>query len=81
MTDSTDVSTLDGPPDAAQIADLRDRAADEDASIEVHFPAADGGTKRFVVSARGTCVILSDLREDSFNPSVTASDIADALRE
>ncbi len=44
------------------------------------FPDADGDPKRFVVSPRGTCVVLTNLREDSFNPSETAEDIASALR-
>ncbi len=71
---------LDAPPDAARIADLREQAAEEDRSIEVTFPDADGDPKRFVVSPRGTCVVLTDLREDSFNPSEAAEDIASALR-
>lgn len=79
MTDS--VPTLDAPPAAAQIADLRRQAADEDDTMEVTFPDADGETKRFVVSPRGTCVVLTSLREDSFNPSVAAETIAAALRE
>lgn len=72
---------LDTPPDASQIADLRERAADENHSVEVTFPSADGAPKRFVVSPRGTCVVLTNLREDTFNPSVAAEDVAAALRE
>ena len=79
MTDSP--PSLDTPPDADQIADLREQAAEEDRSIEVRFPDAGDEPKRFVVSPRGTCVVLTNLREDSFNPSVTAKDIASALRQ
>jgi hypothetical protein len=79
MTDS--VPTLDALPAAAQIADLRRRAADEGDAVEVAFPAANGETKRFVVSPRGTCVVLTNLREETFNPSVAPEAIAAALRE
>lgn len=78
MTDSA--SSLNAPPDAARIADLREQAADEDRSVEVTFPGPDGESKRFVVSPRGTCVVLTNLREDSFNPSEAAEDIASALQ-
>ncbi len=78
MTDST--PSLDAPPDAAQIADLRAQAADDDRSVEVTFPGADGESKRFVVSPRGTCVVLTNLREDSFNPSEASEDIASAIQ-
>ncbi len=81
MTDQSDVPALDAPPDAETIADLRDRAAAHDESVEVTFPTADNDTKRFVVSPRGTCVVLANTREDSFTPSVAAGDIAVALRE
>lgn len=79
MTDSA--PSLDAPPDADQIADLREQAAEEDRSIEVTFPDADDESKRFVVSPRGTCVVLTNTRENSFNPSATSEDIASALRE
>lgn len=79
MNDSA--QTLDTPPDAAQIAKLREQAASEDHSVEVTFPSADGDPKRFVVSPRGTCVVLTNLREDTFNPSVGPEDVAAALRE
>ncbi len=79
MADSA--TTLDAPPDATRIADLREQAAAEDRSVEVTFPDADGDSKRFVVSPRGTCVVLTNLREDSFNPSEAAEDIASALRD
>lgn len=79
MSDS--YPALDTPPDAAQIAELREQAADEERSAEIVFPGADGETKRFVVSPRGTCVVLTNLREDTFNPSVAAEDVAAALRE
>ncbi|WP_103030451.1 hypothetical protein [Salinibacter altiplanensis] len=79
MTDST--PSLDAPPDAAQIADLREQAADEGHSVEVTFPGTDEDPKRFVVSSRGTCVVLTNLREDSFNPSTAPEDIAAALQD
>ncbi len=69
------------PPDAETIADLRDRAATRGGSVEVTFPAGDGDTKRFVVSPRGTCVVLADTREDTFSRSVAPEDVAAALRE
>lgn len=81
MTESADVSALDGPPDAAQVASLREQASEEGASVEVTFPTEDGETKQFVVSPRGTCVVLHDLRENSFNPSVSSEDIAAALQK
>jgi len=78
MTDSA--PSLDAPPDADRISALRKQAADEDRSVEVTFPGTDGEPKRFVVSPRGTCVVLTNLREDSFNPSKAADDIASALQ-
>jgi hypothetical protein len=81
MTDQSDAPALDAPPDAETIADLRDRAAARDESVEVTFPTADNGTKRFVVSPRGTCVVLANTREDTFNQSVAPADIAASLRE
>lgn len=74
-----DASNLDAPPDAEYVADLREQAAAQGESVEVTFPSPDGETKRFVVSPRGTCVLLANTRKDSFNPSVAAEDIASAL--
>ncbi len=79
MPTPNDGSTLSAPPDAELIADLREQAAAQGKSVEVTFPSTDGETKRFVVSSRGTCVILANTREDSFNPSVAAEEIASAL--
>lgn len=79
MANPSDASQLDAPPDAERIADLRKQAATQGNSVEVTFPTASGETKRFVVSPRGTCVLLANTREDSFNPSVAAEDIASAL--
>lgn len=76
MTESLDV-----PPNAETIADLREQAAAQEKSVEVQFPATDGETKRFVVSPRGTCVLLQNVREDTFNRSVAPDEIASALRE
>lgn len=81
MSNQPDPPALDAPPDADQIATLREQADAEGESVEVTFPAADGTTKRFVVSPRGTCVLLADTRDDSFNPSVAPEEIAASLRE
>ena len=81
MSDQPDPPTLDTPPDADRIAALREQADAEEKSAEVTFPAADGTTKRFVVSPRGTCVLLANTREDSFNPSVAPKEIAASLQE
>lgn len=81
MTPSSPASSLDSPPDAEAIAELRTRASAQGEAVEVTFPTADGDTKRFVVSARGTCVVLQNTREDSFNPSVAPEEVAASLRE
>lgn len=81
MTDSQHAPALNAAPDANAIADLREKAEDRGESVGVTFPAANGETKRFVVSPRGTCVVLDEMREDSFNHSVSAENIATALRE
>ncbi|MFB6230102.1 MAG: hypothetical protein ABEL04_03005 [Salinibacter sp.] len=80
MDDQIDTHDLDAPPDADLITELRDRAHDRGEAVGVTFPA-DGGRKRFVVSPRGTCVLLNDTREDSFNPSVGVEEIAAALQD
>ncbi|MFB6280007.1 MAG: hypothetical protein ABEK75_10930 [Salinibacter sp.] len=81
MMSSSPASSLDSPPDAEVIAELRTQASAQGESVEVTFPTADGETKRFVVSPRGTCVVLQDTREDSFNPSVAPEEVAASLRE
>lgn len=81
MPDEIDFHELDAPPQDDKIARLRDEAADREESVGVTFPGTDGEAKRFVASPRGTCVLLNDTREESFNPGVDAEDIADALRE
>jgi hypothetical protein len=48
--------------------------------VGVTFPTADGDRKRFVVSPRGTCVLLNDTREATFNRSVDAAEIAATLQ-
>lgn len=80
MADTAEMSTLDAPPNAETIADLRDEAARRGTSVGVVFPTAKDAQKRFVASPRGTCVLLNDSREDTFNQSVPADEIADALR-
>jgi hypothetical protein len=81
MPSSPAASHLESPPDAETIVELRDQAAAQDETVEVTFPTAGGDTKRFIVSPRGTCVLLQNTREDSFNPSVAPKDIAESLRE
>ena len=81
MTDAPSMRDLSTPPDADTIASLRDAAADRGESVGVTFPTPDGPRKRFVVSPRGTCVLLNDTREDSFNRSVDPDEIAAALQD
>lgn len=80
MSEEIDFSKLDAPPNAETIASLREQAADRGESVGVTFPV-DGDMKRFVVSPRGTCVLLNNTREDTFNRSVAAEEIAAALQE
>ena len=79
MPDTVQQRTLDQIPDESTIVTLREQAENEGASVEASFPAADGSQKRLVVSPRGTVVLLSDVSEATFNRSVSASEIADAL--
>jgi hypothetical protein len=71
---------LDQTPDADTITTLRDEADDAGSSVQVTFPAPDGTEKRLVVSPRGTVVLLNDVSEETFNPSRSAAEIADALQ-
>jgi hypothetical protein len=80
MPTSVDRRDLEAIPDESMIADFREEAADQDASIEASFPASDGDTKRLVVSPRGTVVLLKNVSEETFNRSVAPAEIADALR-
>jgi hypothetical protein len=80
MADTPDMRDLAAPPDADTIADLREEADRLGDSVGVTFPTPDGARKRFVVSPRGTCVLLNDTREDTFNRSVGAEEVAAALR-
>lgn len=81
MTNQVSFQELDAPPGAERIAQLREQAADRDESVGITFPTSDDERKRFVVSPRGTCVLLNDTREDSFNPSVGVEEIAAALQD
>lgn len=81
MPDAIEMRDLSAPPDAKTIADLRDEASSRGTTVGVTFPTPDGARKRFVVSPRGTCVLLNDTREDTFNRSVEAEEIATALQE
>jgi len=81
MPDAIEMTDLAAPPDADTITELRDEASSSGASVGVTFPTPDGDRKRFVVSPRGTCVLLNDTREETFNRSVDAADIAAALQD
>lgn len=70
---------LDALPDAELITRLREQAED-DGAVGVIFPTTDGEQKRLVVSPRGTCVLLNDVSEKTFNRSLPAGEIAEALR-
>jgi len=80
MANTAEMSALEAPPDAATIAELRDEADRRDETVGVTFPTGGDTRKRFVASPRGTCVLLNDTREDTFNHSVSADEIANALR-
>lgn len=80
MPTSVDRRTLDQIPDADTIRSFRDEAAETEASIEATYPSAADEEKRLVVSPRGTVVLLNDVSEDTFNHSVDAAEIAEALR-
>jgi hypothetical protein len=79
MPDLQDLPTLDASPTAAQIAEMREKAAAEGESVQVALPTDADVPKRLVVSPRGTCVLLQDTREESFTPAVDAADVAEAL--
>jgi len=81
MPDAIEMTDLAAPPDADTITELRDEAGSSGESVGATFPTPDGDRKRFVVSPRGTCVLLNDTREDTFNRSVEAEEIATALQE
>lgn len=81
MTDDADLRTLDTLPTADTIRTLRKQARERGESVGAKFPAADDTLKRFVVSPRGTCVVLNDTREESFIPSVSAEEIASTLQK
>lgn len=81
MPDAIEMTDLEAPPDADTITELRDEADSSGATVGVTFPTPDGDRKRFVVSPRGTCVLLNDTREDTFNRSVDATEIASSLQE
>jgi hypothetical protein len=80
MPDAIEMTDLAAPPDTDTITELRDEASSNGASVGVTFPTADGDRKRFVVSPRGTCVLLNDTREATFNRSVDAAEIAATLQ-
>lgn len=70
--------SIDAVPNADQITSYREEAAETEASVEVTFPTS-GGTKRLVVSPRGTAVLLEDVSEQTFNRALSAAEIAEAL--
>lgn len=81
MPDAIEMTNLSAPPDADTISELREEANSSGVSVGVTFPTPEGDRKRFVVSPRGTCVLLSDTREDTFNRSVDADEIAGGLQD
>lgn len=82
MPESIELRDLDAAPDAEFIRTLRDQANERDEAVGARFPTADDQEKRLVVSPRGTCVLLNDeVSEQTFNRSLTADEIANALRE
>lgn len=80
MSTSVDQRALDHIPDADTIRSFREEAEQADASIEATYPATGDTQKRLVVSPRGTVVVLNNVSEDTFNGSVDADEIAEALR-
>lgn len=80
MPDTIETTDLDSIPNADTIAELRTRASEKGQSVGVTFPSPEGERKRLVVSPRGTSVLLNDVSEETFNRSVEADAIADALR-
>ncbi len=78
MPDTVQRTSLDASPTPQQITAGREKAADQDVSVELHFPA-DAGAKRLVISPRGTAVLLSDVSEETFHQSESAEDIAETL--
>jgi hypothetical protein len=79
MPDLQDLPTLETPPTAARITEMREKAAAKDETVQVLLPTETDPPERLVVSPRGTCVLLQDTRTASFNPSVPADEVADAL--
>lgn len=80
MPDEIELQDLNAIPDAETIRSFREQAAEEDTSVGATFPAPDGTQKRLIVSARGTCVLLNDVTEETFHHSLTAEEIARDLR-
>ena len=80
MSSSVDRRELDDVPTEQAISACRETAAEQDISIEVHFPSTEGPEKRLIVSPRGTVTLLNDVSEDTFNRSMSAAEIAAALR-
>lgn len=81
MPESIDMHTLDEVPDTEAIATLREQAETKDEAVGVTFPTSDGTQKRLVVSPRGTCVLLTDVSEETFNQSLSAAEVAEALKQ
>lgn len=80
MKDTTDATELDSIPNAETIKELRNEASTSGASVAILFPSSEGTPKHLVVSPRGTCVVLDETIDESFNPSVSADEIVSALQ-
>jgi len=71
---------LDETPGAATIRHLREQAADRGESAIATFTTPERDAYHLVVSSRGTCVLLQDgVTVQTFNPSFSDDDVADAL--
>ncbi len=69
------VHSLDAPPTATAIAELRDEADSASEAVAARF--SDEADAFLVVSPRGTCVLLTnDLKRDSWPPHADDQTIA-----
>lgn len=72
--------TLDAPPAVDTIEQYRKEAEERGDSFIAAFPNAEQEQRYLVVSPRGTCVLLdANYSEDTFNPSVSAEAVAEAI--
>ncbi len=80
MDQATPDLILDAPPDAALIEQLREQAQRSGESVVVTFGDAHQQPLYFVVSDRGTCVLLDEhVAIQTFNRELDAGQVAEAL--